>query len=255
MAKKTPKTKYVPKKEYKPVDALIPSGVYYDKNLSDGAKVFYGVIISMSQKHECAFAGTYTFSKIIGRSTRSIQYYISELEERGLINLRFVGTKRELWPQVWPYDNSDQFIIPAEIVKSTTTSAAVKLSYGVIQYKSANKNGYFGFNNVQEIAKLIDKSLSTAYRHLKEFLRLGVAKLNKTDNQSKIYTFNSYQTKFYNKQTERIREANQVPPDKTASHNNDHNPQPFTKAVAKALMNLTKRSDINEDMICDTNLI
>lgn len=195
------------------IDAIIPTRIFENTSLSDGAKVFYGVVLNMANKEGYAFAGTRYFANLLSRSTRSIQYYISELSELKLVRVNIVNGQRRIYPDIYPKDNNDLFIIPGEIL-SSSISSAVKLSYGQIQYKSANKNGYFAYNSIDAIAELIGKSASTARRHLKAFMKLRVVKLEKVDQQTKIYTFNSYQTTFKNKLSENLRKYTLDPPDK-----------------------------------------
>lgn len=210
MAKK--QSKKIESKDRLRVDALIPSEIFYNKNLSDGAKVFYGVIMNLSNRHGHAFASTFKLSQAIGRSTRSVQYHISELDEMRLAKVWVNKGVRYIKPLIIPDNNNDQFVIPAEVV-SSSVSSTIKLSYGLIQYKSTNKNDHFGFNHIEDVAKLIGKSVSTAYRHLKAFMKLNLAKIEKSDNQTRVITINSYKTKVFNNITKRQLDAGIDPPD------------------------------------------
>jgi hypothetical protein len=236
MSKK--QSKKIESKEILRVDALIPSEIFYNKNLSDGAKVFYGVIMNLSNQYGHAFASTYKLSQAIGRSTRSIQYYISDLEEMKLAKVWINKGIRYIKPLIYPDNNNDQFVIPSEVV-SSSVSSTVKLSYGLIQYKSTNKNDHFGFTHIEDVAKLIDKSVSTAYRHLKAFMRLNLAKVEKSDNQTRVITINSYKTKVFNNLTKRQLQANLAPPeykeDPTKATHNQVSKITLNKATQKLL--------------------
>ncbi len=200
------------KKEY--LDAIIPSKIFKNNYLSDGAKVFYGVIVSLSYNEGYAFAATSYYASVVGRKRRSIQYYISELSEAGVIKVQYKGRFRMLIPVILPVDNNDRFVIPGEVLASDDTSSAVKLSYGLIQYKSVNKKGFFGFNDISDVAKMIGKSESTAYRHIRAYKKLDIVKIEKEKGNIRIYTFSQYQTNVKNSVPNQIRpEELTAPPD------------------------------------------
>lgn len=224
-------------KKVNPIPSIIPAAIFNNENLSDGAKVFYGVVVFLARETGVAFAGTRYLSTQLGRSTRSIQYYISELYEKNIIDVEIKDGKRNIYPSIIPLNSSDvASFIPPEIVKRKDVSAAVKLTYGLIQFKSANVNQYFAVKGIDELTELTNKSRSTMYRHLKIYKRLKLVRWEKIDTYTRLFTFNSYQDviKYKNNELKSI-PGNDPPEDIKPTENK------ITPEIAQQLSSLISR--------------
>lgn len=185
-------------KELNNVPSIIVDTVYYHDKLSKGAKVLFGVLTfnaRLSDKNEVTTA-TWKLAKWTGRSTRAVQYQLSELYELNLINIRISGQTRIIKLLVLETENDVVSYIPPEVVSNSELSSTKKATYGALQYASANINGHFSFTDLDSLAKVIGTTKETARRHLKTFIEVDLAESKKDVNTTRIYTFNSYQEAF-----------------------------------------------------------
>lgn len=67
--------------------AIIPATVRYDKDLSANAKLLYGEITALSEKHGYCFASNAYFAKLYEVSTVTISRWISSLKEKGYLDI------------------------------------------------------------------------------------------------------------------------------------------------------------------------
>ncbi|MCT3078252.1 helix-turn-helix domain-containing protein [Leuconostoc citreum] len=65
--------------------AIIPASVRYDKNLIKGSTLLYGEITALSNQKGFCWASDNYFSELYGVDKRSIQRWLSSLEENGYI--------------------------------------------------------------------------------------------------------------------------------------------------------------------------
>lgn len=65
--------------------AIIPASVRYDKNLIKGSTLLYGEITALSNKKGFCWASDNYFAELYGVDKRSIQRWLSSLEENGYI--------------------------------------------------------------------------------------------------------------------------------------------------------------------------
>jgi|LSQX01.3.fsa_nt_gb DNA-binding transcriptional ArsR family regulator len=203
----------ITKKELAMIPSIIPTKIFENQELSDGAKVFYGALIFLARPNGYAFAGTRTLATYLGRSPRSILYYIAELKNKNLIDVVFENKKRLIYPVIPALTNIDVAVfVPPEILCQSKLSSGLKLSYGAIQYRSANQNGYYAYQSVDELADMTGKSRSTIYRHLKIYKKLKLARFEKDNDYTRIYTFNTYQDNIIFNQNELEIQHNADPP-------------------------------------------
>jgi len=66
---------------------IITHSVYADNSIPDGAKVLYGLILSLSQKDGWCYAGNEYFSNTLNKEPRTIQLYLSKLKEKKYIHV------------------------------------------------------------------------------------------------------------------------------------------------------------------------
>lgn len=67
--------------------AIIPANVRYDKDLSPNAKLLYGEITALSNAEGFCWATNAYFSELYDVTKRSIQLWLSQLEDKGFIRV------------------------------------------------------------------------------------------------------------------------------------------------------------------------
>lgn len=73
--------------------AIIPADIRYDQNITANAKLLYGEITALCNEKGYCWATNKYFSELYGTSIRSIQTWISSLEEWGYIKTRLKETE------------------------------------------------------------------------------------------------------------------------------------------------------------------
>lgn len=66
---------------------IITNSVYADKTLQDGAKILYGLILSLSQKDGYCYADNGYLADTLNKDPRTIQLYLSSLREKQYIHV------------------------------------------------------------------------------------------------------------------------------------------------------------------------
>jgi hypothetical protein len=79
-----------PKKENPTFYAVIPAFVRYDKSLSPSAKLLYGEITALSDRHGYCFASNKYFANVYGVDKSSITHWIKQLADKGYIRQEFI---------------------------------------------------------------------------------------------------------------------------------------------------------------------
>lgn len=201
------KRSYRRNKKQNAIPSIIPEMIYYNEKISSGAKVFYGMLVFLARPKDYyyndpkpVYASNKYFYTQMGRnskySARAIQYYISELYEQKLIGLEHDGFKREIIPYFLPISDQDIVaFIPPEVVKDNSYSSSKKLTYGLMNYKSGNVNGYY-HTNVNELSRLTYRSRATIYRHLSSFRTAKLIRTVSKNGMITIYCMNSYQNSY-----------------------------------------------------------
>ncbi len=64
---------------------IITHSVYADKELNDGAKLLYGLILSLSQKNGVCFAENTYLAETLNKSKRMVNYYLEMLKAKNYI--------------------------------------------------------------------------------------------------------------------------------------------------------------------------
>lgn len=84
------------------LDAILPAKVRYDNILSDGAKMLYAEVMTLTTKSKCCWATNSYFSKAFDKSRGTVSRYISELDTAGHVRITFFiqngKTKRRIYP-------------------------------------------------------------------------------------------------------------------------------------------------------------
>jgi len=68
---------------------IITHSIYTDKEINDGAKLLYGLILSLSQKDGYCYAENEYLSDTLGKSKRTINYYLEALVNKKYIYIDF----------------------------------------------------------------------------------------------------------------------------------------------------------------------
>ncbi len=64
---------------------IITNSIYADKELSDGSKLLYGLILSLSQKDGYCYAPNEYLAETLNKSKRMVGYYLDELKQKKVI--------------------------------------------------------------------------------------------------------------------------------------------------------------------------
>lgn len=64
---------------------IVTHSVYADRTLQDGAKLLYGLILSLSQKDGYCYAENSYLAETLNKDPRTIQLYLSSLKEKQYI--------------------------------------------------------------------------------------------------------------------------------------------------------------------------
>lgn len=67
---------------------VVTNSVYSDKTLQDGAKLLYGLILSLSQKDGYCYAENSYLAETLNKETRTIQLYLSALKRKQYIYVK-----------------------------------------------------------------------------------------------------------------------------------------------------------------------
>lgn len=84
--------------------AILEATVRYDPELSFFEKVLYAEITALANKFSYCYAKNSYFEKVFDKSKRTIQRGISNLEQRGYINIQFVEQERRLFVNARMYE-------------------------------------------------------------------------------------------------------------------------------------------------------
>ncbi len=67
---------------------IVTHSVYADRTLQDGAKLLYGLILSLSQKDGFCYAENSYLAETLNKEARTIQLYLSALKEKQYIYIK-----------------------------------------------------------------------------------------------------------------------------------------------------------------------
>ena len=90
-----------PEREQFSAWANIPSKVLFDHDLSDRAKLLYGLISCMSNAYGFAFAKNYTLQRYLGVEERSLQRTLKQLLDGGYIRIEDGGGGRGMLRKIY----------------------------------------------------------------------------------------------------------------------------------------------------------
>ena len=69
---------------------IITNSVYSNKTISDGSKLLYGLILSLSQKDGYCYADNEYLADTLDKSKRMINYYLTELKEANFLFIDYI---------------------------------------------------------------------------------------------------------------------------------------------------------------------
>jgi len=72
---------------------IVTHSVYADKTLQDGAKLLYGLILSLSQKDGFCYADNDYLADTLNKDPRTIQLYLTALKNKQYIYSEVIGNR------------------------------------------------------------------------------------------------------------------------------------------------------------------
>ena len=79
---------------------IVTHSIYADKELNDGAKLLYGLILSLSQSNGYCFADNEYLAETLNKSKRMIGYYLTALQDKKYIAINLTkGNVRTITTQ------------------------------------------------------------------------------------------------------------------------------------------------------------
>ena len=75
---------------------IITHTIYADKELNDGAKLTYGLILSLSQKNGLCYATNEYLAEQLNKSARTVQGHLKALKDKGYIFIKTIGNNYRL---------------------------------------------------------------------------------------------------------------------------------------------------------------
>jgi len=72
---------------------IVTHSVYADSTLPDGAKLLYGLILSLSQKDGFCYADNEYLATTLNKDTRTIQLYLSKLKDKRYILIDIIQNR------------------------------------------------------------------------------------------------------------------------------------------------------------------
>jgi hypothetical protein len=190
-------TKYVSKEDFlnkaptnKPnYYAIITANVRYSTKISDSAKLLFGEITALSNKHGYAFPSNQYLAELYDTSERTIQRRLKELKDNGFINvilIRDKDSKEVLQRQIYPKTSEDSTMgghdksVTRGPDKSVGRSPDKSVGYNTTRVNVINNNN----KNVVVSQKTIDLIKNkTKNKVAKKDIQLILEKTNTSEEQ------------------------------------------------------------------------
>lgn len=118
--------------------SVTPAEVRYCKDIPDGAKLLYGEITALSNKHGYCFASNAYLGELYGNDDRTIRRWVSMLEKKGFVTVLIKGKNRRIYPivkskQVAPPITDDHE--PVEVKRSEPAKKKKAVKKEKVSYK------------------------------------------------------------------------------------------------------------------------
>jgi DNA-binding Lrp family transcriptional regulator len=152
---------------------IVLSKSILDLELNPGEKIALGMIVSLSKSTGKSTATMQTMANMIGVSKRTMQNYVKTLVDKGYLIFEWVGNNRHFKPlESLKKDTDAKAIITSDILKNKALTLTYKITQGLLIARGINTDeGGYRFDSMEDLAKYIGLSLSSAYRHIYELLR------------------------------------------------------------------------------------
>jgi len=72
---------------------IITHSIYSDDTIPDGAKLLYGLILSLSQRDGYAYADNDYLSRTLNKDARTIQLHLAKLKEKKYIHIDLIENR------------------------------------------------------------------------------------------------------------------------------------------------------------------
>ena len=115
---------------------IITHSIYADKNLNDGAKLTYGLILSLSQKNGLCYANNEYLAEQLNKSVRTVQTHLDALKKKRYI-------------EVTLYKNNYR------LIKTIDTGVTLRKPKNTLKTDISRFNGQIGNNEPEWMADYI----------------------------------------------------------------------------------------------------
>lgn len=115
---------------------IITHSIYADKNLNDGAKLTYGLILSLSQKNGLCYANNEYLAEQLNKSVRTVQTHLDALKKKRYI-------------EVTLYKNNYR------LIKTLDTGVVLRKPKNTLKNDISRFNGQLGSNEPEWMADYI----------------------------------------------------------------------------------------------------
>lgn len=147
---------------------VIPDVIFDIKNINATDKIVLSIISSFNNEYN--FVSTKYIAKTLNLSVRTIQQSITNLLSNNHLDMKYRGKIRTFKSLVNLENATDKALIPSDILGRSDLSSTYKLTYGVIAYLGLNINKGYDFKTAEELAKELNISVSSVYRHIASLL-------------------------------------------------------------------------------------
>lgn len=157
-------------------------------NLTPGAKIVLGYIISLSNKTGSCTMRTRTLAANLNIKLRTMQKYLRQIIDHNHVKVGYYKGNRVYTPKFdffRPENKDAKCIITSDVISNTALTPVYKIAHGLIVARSLNNKYTDAYNwaSMKDIAKYMNVSVSTVYRYINKLI---ASRLLKRHNEARL---------------------------------------------------------------------